>query len=86
MGSHVNCWGDVAVARQRFWLRLAGPAIPALPSYKISLLETERSNRAVFDAGRGHPGVDAVLDPDRLRLVTSDLVGEDVMRLTYVPA
>jgi hypothetical protein len=25
VGSHVNCWGDVAVARQRFWLRLAGP-------------------------------------------------------------
>ena len=24
VGSHVNCWGDVAVARQRFWLRLAG--------------------------------------------------------------
>ena len=25
VGSHVNCWGDVAVARRRFWLRLADP-------------------------------------------------------------
>jgi hypothetical protein len=36
VGSHVNCWGDVAVARQRFWLRLAGPAIPIWVKHGIN--------------------------------------------------
>jgi len=58
VGSHVNCWGDVAVARQRFWLRLAGPAIPIWVKHGINAwmtaagIEDGRLLRSVSKSGK----------------------------------